>query len=60
MNNLVKTFIRHEQNILNYFLTQKTNAIAEAVNSKIQRFIAFNYGVRDKDFFLFRIAKYYS
>lgn len=60
MNNLVKTFIRHEENILNYFQSNKTNAIAEAVNGKIQRFISFNYGVRDKDFFLFRIAKYYS
>lgn len=60
MNNLAKLFVNNEQKILNYFFTGKTNALAEAVNNKIQRFIAANYGVRDKDFFLFRLAKYFS
>lgn len=30
------------------------------MNSKMQRFITANYGVRDKDFFLYRLAHYYS
>ena len=51
---------RHEEKIRNYLLTGKTNAAAENMNSKIQRFITANYGTRDIDFFLFRIAKYFS
>ena len=51
---------RHEQKIRNYLLTGKTNAAAENMNSKLQRFITANYGTRDLDFFLFRITKYFS
>lgn len=51
---------RHEEKIKNYLLTGKTNASAENMNSKLQRFITTNYGTRDIDFFLFRIAKYFS
>jgi hypothetical protein len=51
---------RHEEKIKNYLLTGKTNAAAENMNSKLQRFITANYGTRDIDFFLFRIAKYFS
>jgi transposase len=51
---------RHEEKIRNYLLTGKTNADAENMNSKLQRFITTNYGTRDIDFFLFRIAKYFS
>ena len=50
----------HEEKIRNYLLTGKTNAAAENMNSKLQRFITANYGTRDIDFFLFRIAKYFS
>ena len=50
----------HEEKIRNYLLTGKTNAAAENMNSKLQRFITANYGTRDSDFFLFRIAKYFS
>jgi transposase len=60
VENLIRLIGSHEQKIMNYFKTGKTNAKAEAMNSKIQRFITANYGVRDKDFFLFRLAKYYS
>lgn len=60
----VETLLRiigsNEEKIMNYFKTGKTNAKAEAMNSKIQRFITANYGVRDKDFFLYRLAHYYS
>jgi transposase len=51
---------RHEQKIRNYLLTGKTNAAAENMNSKLQRFITANYGTRDLEFFLFRITKYFS
>lgn len=60
IENLIRLIGSHEQKIINYFKTGKTNAKAEAMNSKIQRFIAANYGVRDKDFFFYRLAKYYS
>ena len=51
---------RHEEKIKNYLRTGKTNAAAENMNSKLQRFITANYGTRDIDFFLFRTAKYFS
>jgi transposase len=51
---------RHEEKVKNYLLTGKTNATAENMNSKLQRFITANYGTRDIDFFLFRVAKYFS
>lgn len=51
---------RHEGIILNYFVTGKTNALAESMNAKIQRFIHTNNGARDKDFTFFRIANFFS
>ena len=60
VQNLIRLIGNHEEKIMNYFIKGKTNAKAEGMNSKIQRFITANYGVRDKDFFMFRLAKYYS
>ncbi len=60
VENLIRLIGSHEQKIMNYFIRGKTNARAEALNSKIQRFIAANYGVRDKDFFMYGLARYYS
>ena len=60
IENLIRIIGTNEEKIMNYFKTGKTNAKAEAMNSKIQRFITANYGVRDKDFFLYRLAHYYS
>ena len=37
-----------------------TNTKAERLNGKIQRFVSNNYGIKDKDFVLFRIAGYFS
>ena len=59
-NSCVKMIEKHEENIINYFIENKTNAKAERINGKIQRFISNNYGVRDKDFALYRIAGYFS
>jgi transposase len=60
VENLIRLIGSHEQKIMSYFIKGKTNAKAEAINSKIQRFITANYGVRDKDFFMYRLARYYS
>jgi len=57
---VVKMIRKHETEIINFFRHGLTNAKAERLNGKIQRFVSNNYGVKDKDFFLFRTAKYFS
>jgi transposase len=51
---------KHWDNILNYFEEGQTNAKAENMNGKIQRFITNNFGIKDRDFFLFRLSRYFS
>jgi transposase len=46
--------------VLNYFRFGATNAMAENMNSKIQRFIMMNQGTRDREFFYFRMKKYFA
>jgi transposase len=46
----------HETTVLNYFLHRSTNASAESFNAKLKGFRAVVRGVRDKKFFLFRVA----
>jgi len=60
MNGLVKMFHKHYDEIINYCFRGQTNAKAENINSRIQRFINVNYGVRDEDFFFFRLKKYFT
>ena len=50
----------HQEKIIPYFKEGKTNAQAENLNKRIQSFIQSNYGVRDKDFFLWRCKLYFS
>lgn len=50
----------HETTILNYFMYRSTNASAESFNAKLKGFRSVVRGVRDKKFFLFRIAMLYS
>lgn len=50
----------HYLAILNYFLSRNTNASAEAFNAKIKSFRASARGVRDINFFLFRLSKIYA
>jgi transposase len=57
---VAKMVRKHEYEILNFFSCGHTNAKAERLNGKIQRFISVNYGMRDKDFVLYRIAGYFS
>lgn len=56
----VKMIEKHEENIINYFYEKQTNAKAERLNGKIERFLSNNYGVRDLDFSMYRINGYFS
>lgn len=49
----------HEEGIIAYFENGHTNAIAENRNGKINKFIASNQGVRNKDFFFFRLSNFF-
>jgi len=57
---VIKMIRKHEDQIINFFHHGITNAKAERLNGKIQRFISNNYGIKDKDFSLYRIALYFS
>jgi transposase len=57
---VVKMIRKHEDEIINFFRNGMTNAKAERLNGKIQRFVSNNYGIKDKDFILYRIANYFS
>lgn len=57
---VVKTFKNHAPTILNYFRRRATNASAEAFNSKVKIFRSQMRGVRDRDFFIFRLVKLYA
>lgn len=60
METFASTVFHHEGEILNYFETGCTNAFAESLNSKIQRFVQSNQGTNDRDFFHFRLKGYFS
>jgi len=57
---VVKMIRKHEDEIVNYFQHGHTNARAERINGQINRFISNNYGIKDKEFTLYRIAGYFS
>ena len=57
---VVKRIQKHEYEILNYFICAQTNAKAERLNGKINRFLSNNFGIKDKDFALYRTALYFS
>ena len=60
IKNFRHTVRRHEGQIMNYFSEGHTNAFAESLNNKIQSFVRSNYGIRDRDFFHFRLMKFLS
>jgi hypothetical protein len=60
MENFKSMVERNEGIIINYFVKGETNAKAEAINSKIQRFIMTNQGTRDREFFYFRLSKLFT
>lgn len=59
-NVIAATFYEHYDEILNFYNNRSSNAMAESFNAKIKLFRANLRGVRDKKFFLFRIAKLYA
>jgi len=50
----------HQSDILRYFADRSTNAAAESFNAKIKGFRSLLRGVRDMEFFLFRLSKLYA
>lgn len=50
----------HETTILNYFINRSTNASAESFNAKLKGFRSLVRGVKDLQFFLFRVSKIYG
>ena len=59
--NFSSTVERNQDYICNYFYHNgATNAMAENRNGKIKKFINSNQGTRDRDFFFFRLKKYYA
>lgn len=59
-NVIAATFYEHYDEILNFYNSRSSNAMAESFNAKIKLFRANLRGVADKKFFLFRIAKLYA
>jgi len=50
----------NEEVIMAYFNKGNTNAMAENLNGRIKKFIASNQGVRNRDFFFFRIKNFFT
>lgn len=59
-NTIARTMSIHYMNILNYFDNRSTNASAESFNAKIKAFRAQFRGVKNVDFFLFRLATIFA
>lgn len=55
-----RTVQHHYETILNYFDNRSTNAAAESFNAKIKAFRSQFRGVRNVNFFLFRLSKIYA
>lgn len=59
-NTVARTIQNHYQSILNFFDNRSTNASAESFNAKIKAFRSQFRGVKNVEFFLFRLAKIYA
>ena len=55
-NTISRTIMNHYKTILNYFDNRSTNASAESFNAKIKAFRSQFRGVRNVEFFLFRLT----
>lgn len=55
---LGKYLKKQKAQILNYFQTGFTNAVAESINRQINKLISKSYGIREIDFFYFRANVY--
>lgn len=59
-NTIRNTFEQHYSGIINFFINRSTNASAESFNAKIKEFRRVFRGVKDTNFFLFRLAQIYA
>ncbi|MBU2949281.1 transposase [Tamlana agarivorans] len=59
-NTIARTMSIHYKNILNYFDNRNTNASAESFNAKIKAFRAQFRGVRNVNFFLYRLTTIFA
>ena len=60
LQNFASTVKHHKHEILAYFKTGDTNAYAESLNAKLQRFLRENFGIKSLDFFLWRIRQIFA
>ncbi|MGO1597527.1 MAG: transposase [Sphingobacterium sp.] len=59
-NTVSRTINIHHKKILNYSENKSTNASAESFNAKIKAFRSQFRGVKDINFFLFRLTKLFA
>jgi transposase len=59
-NTISRSIQNHYQTIVNYFDNRSTNASAESFNAKIKAFRSQFRGVRNIEFFLFRVTNIYA
>lgn len=59
-NTVANSVRNHQETILNYFYNRSTNALAEAFNAKIKAFRSVFRGVKDVEFFLYRVSLIYA
>ena len=59
-NTISRSIHNHYQTIVNYFDNRSTNASAESFNAKIKAFRSQFRGVRNIEFFLFRLTNIYA
>lgn len=59
-NTIVNTITINYRSILNYFINRSTNASAESFNAKIKAFRAQFRGVKNVEFFLFRLTAIFA
>lgn len=59
-NTIANTITLNYRSILNYFINRSTNASAESFNAKIKAFRAQFRGVKNTEFFLFRLTQIFA
>ena len=59
-NTIANTITVNYRSILNYFINRSTNASAESFNAKIKAFRAQFRGVKNIEFFLFRLTRIFA
>lgn len=59
-NTIANTITVNYRSILNYFINRSTNASAESFNAKIKAFRAQFRGVKNVEFFLFRLTQIFA